>query len=409
MTGRRPRETVPIFWPYFARGAAWVGLALLLTGILHILEWGRSYERANLDTIATLVSLGKPSERVSVVLIGEDDYKELFKSKSPLNSDVIEDLIVSISQAGAVVVGVDILTEEWSPEVIARIQENAKIPIVWLRDVVIEDGSVIEERKRGDDKTPWKCRGPSVFHKPSGVVREYDARVGFADGSSALSFTRLIETIHKETIHKQKSTRACQISIEKNGSSERRLVPFPSAPPPHRFKASDVLAGLGNSDWQRNRLMGGQIVLLGGAFEASRDYHATPFEDRAYGVNIQAGIIAADLAHQEIDSAVWWIFLLMDAALGLALVAAGWRFGFRWLLAITAGAVIVVFVGSLLLYQQFHIYLSFVPVLIGVGMHFLVEHLREHWKLRQHAVPLKESHRSPAPRSGSARRRGRRA
>src|SRR5260370_14332120 len=190
MTGRRLRETVPTFGWYFARGAAWVGLALLLTVILHETQMVRSFERANLDSIATFLRLGEPSDKVAVVLIGEDDYQTLFGGKSPLDSKIIKNLILSIGEAGAAVVGVDVLTEEWPPHVIAKIQEEATIPIVWLRDVVINEGSVKEERKRKDEQIPWKCRGPSVFHKPSGVVREYDARVGFADGYSALSFTR---------------------------------------------------------------------------------------------------------------------------------------------------------------------------------------------------------------------------
>jgi CHASE2 domain len=402
MTGRRPRETGLTFGWYFARGAAWVGLALLLTFVLHGTQLVQRYERANLDSIATLVRLGEPSDRVAVVMITEKDYKTPFGSQSPLKSDVIKNLIVSIRQAGAAVVGVDVLTEEWPYEDITAIEKEAQIPIVWLGDVVIDGGSVKKERERNDKQKPWTCRGPSVLHKPSGVVREYDARVGFADGGSALSFTRLIEIVYQDH-----STQACKDPPP--GLPERQLVPFPRGRfQPHRFLASVVLAGLNDSDWQRNRLMDGQIVLLGGTFEASRDYHATPFEDRAYGVNIQAGIIAADLAHQQLAPTAWWVFLVADVALGLSLVTAGWFFGLPSILAITAGTIVLVFGGSLLLYQHFQIYLSFVPVLAGVSMHFLVEHLREHWKLRQQAVQLAENRRSPARRSAGIRRRGRR-
>jgi hypothetical protein len=403
MTGRPRHKTGLTFGRYFLNGTIWVSVALLLTFLLHESQWVQSFERTNLDSIATLVKLGEPSDRVAVVMITDDDYKVLFDRQSPLKSGVIKQLIVSIRQAGAAVVGVDVLTEEWPREAIAEIEREAQIPIVWLRDVVVENGSVQKEREREDKKNPWTCKGPSVLHKPSGVVREYDARVGFAGGGSALSFTRLIETVYHDH-----STRACQDPPP--GLPERQLVPFLRGPrQPHRFMASDVFAGFGNSDWQRNRLMDGQIVLLGGAFEASRDYHATPFEDRAYGVNIQASIIAADLAHQQIASTAWWIFLAFDAALGLALVAAGWYFGFLSFLAITAGAVLLVFGGSLLLYQYFQIYLSFVPVLVGVSMHFLVEHLREHWKLRLQIVPSDGQHGSPARPSGGVRRRRRRA
>jgi CHASE2 domain len=402
MTGRRPRKTRPTFGWYFLRGAAWVGVALSLTLLLHGTQLVQGYERANLDSIATLVRLGEPSDRVAVVMITEGDYKTLFGGQSPLKSDVIKKLIVSIRQAGAAVVGVDVLTEEWPYEDIAAIEKEAGIPIVWLGDVVIDGGSVKQQREREDKRKPWKCRGPSVLHKPSGVVREYDPRVGFADGGSALSFTRLIETVYQDhSIH------ACDDPPP--GLPERQLVPFPRGRhQPHRFPASVVLDGFDDTDWQRNRLMDGQIVLLGGAFEASRDYHATPFEGRAYGVDIQAGVIAADLAHQQIDPTAWWVFLVFDVALGLSLVAAGWFFGFPSILAITAGAVVLVFGGSLLLYQHFQIYLSFVPVLAGVSMHFLVEHLREHWKLRQQAVTLAENRRSPARQSVGVRRRGRR-
>jgi len=330
--------------------------------------------------------------------------KTLFGGQSPLKAEVVKKLIVSIREAGAAVVGVDVLTEEWPPETITEIENEAQIPIVWLADVVIERGVVQKERQgtHKENRRPWKCRGPSVFHKPSGVVREYDARVGFKEGDPVLSFTRLIETVYHDHV-----TDAC--TKPPPGPPERRLVPFPQGQlQPHRFNASVVFHAFGNSDWQSKRLMNGQIVLLGGAFEASRDYHATPFQDRAYGVDIQAGIIAADLAHLQIEPTAWWVFLLMDAALGLALVTAGWFLGFPWLLAITAGAVVLVFGGSLLLYQHFQVYLSFVPVLAGVCMHFLVEHLREHWKLPPQTVPLGANHGSPARRPAGVIRRGRR-
>jgi CHASE2 domain-containing sensor protein len=384
---------------YFLRGAGWVAAALALTFAFHGTLLVRSFERTNLDSLAALFRLGNWSDRVAVVAITESDYATLFGRRSPLDPAIVADLLLGIQQAGAAVIGVDLFTDEWPPGAAKEIEDKVQIPIVWVRDVVVDKDGVVQQEKTGPPEL-GRCEGPSVLHELSGVVREYDSQVLLqAENRSVPSFTRVIETVYEDH-----SKRSCGLGSAKGAAApERELVPFPRAPAPlRRIPASAVLAGMTDPGWKGNALMDGRIVLLGGTFEESRDYHATPFERRAYGVVIQAGIVAADLVHEQIKRAEWWVFLLIDAALGLILVAAGWFVSRLWILALTGGAVLLAIAASVLLLERFLFYLSFVPVFVGVAMHFLMEHLRDYWKL------VAESGRAegPGPISGARRRAG---
>jgi CHASE2 domain len=380
----------PPFGRYFRDGAAWVVAAVCLTAVLHLTHTVRTYERANLDSVATLFRLGDWSDRVAVVAITEDDYAKHFGRKSPLDPALVAKLILGIQQAGAAVVGVDILTDDWPPGARKAVEKQVQIPIVWYRGVVLENGVI--RRETAGSARGGLCGGPGVLRELSGVVREYEPQVllhadNSADDSSVPSFTRVLERVYFDH-----STRFCGGGGEKKAAAaERDLVPFPRAGPPlRRIPATAILVGMDDPNWAEKgkTLLDGRVVLLGGEFKDSRDYYATPFEPQAYGVDIQAGIVAADILHEQIKEPALWVFLAIDLTLGLGLVAAGWYVGGLWLLAVAAGAVVLTVVGSVFLLERFMVYASFIPVLVGVAIHFLMEHVREHRKLvgeRRHA------------------------
>jgi CHASE2 domain-containing sensor protein len=225
------------------------------------------------------------------------------------------------------------------------------------------------------------------------VTREYERRVRLvAEGNRTVpSFTEVIESV--DETHSQQP---CRVDPRASDGPEREVLPFPGrVAPPRRFLASAVLAGLNQPAWRKEALMNGKIVLLGGAYEASRDYYATPFKERVYGVDIQASILAADVAHEQIKILAWSAFFSIDAALGFFLILAGWFVSRHWLLAVTGGTVIFVLAGSIFLFQAFQVYLSFVPMLISVGMHH---------SLHKHSAAAARPATSP-----SRARRGRRA
>jgi hypothetical protein len=387
MIGRPGANTSTDFAWYLFRGAVFVGLALAVTFVLHQTFFVRSFERANLDAFAVLLGRADRSDRVAVVVITDRDYADIFGRRSPLDRKKVEDLVRAIDQASAAVIGVDILTEEWPLDAAAKLEEKVVSPIVWVRDLVIDNGQA--QRERPGRRKDWNCRGPGLIHEVAGVARDYERRVRLnADDLVVPSFTEVIESVHDADYSRQ----PCR-DAPRAGAGQRDVVPFAGRlPPPRRFPASAVLAGLDQPAWKKAALLGRKIVLLGGAFDASRDYYATPFEERAYGVDILARIIAADLAHQQIKMAAWWAFISIDAALGFILVLAGWFLSPLWLFAAAGGAVVLVLGGSMFLFQEFLVYLSFIPVLLGVGMHFVFEHFR---------------HTSPVT-SASPARRGRR-
>ena len=172
MTARR-RTRRRWSWRRFAEGALFVLIALAFTVALHHTHFVRGFERANLSILSLIAGLAGASRDVDVVTITDDDYRNLFSSESPLREDLVRELIRGIADAGAAVIGVDIVTDDWKES--CRHNKEIGIPIVWFRDIKVSGGDAIQE-------TPWKeptvggseeelCQGPAALHVIDGVRR----------------------------------------------------------------------------------------------------------------------------------------------------------------------------------------------------------------------------------------------
>src|SRR5260221_730124 len=90
----------------------------------------------------TFVATAAPeSGDVVIVNISDDDYRQTFKSRSPLNPRPLQELIDSVLKQSPGVVGIDIPTGDADDAPLLRHYERTTTPIVWVRDAFALDAS----------------------------------------------------------------------------------------------------------------------------------------------------------------------------------------------------------------------------------------------------------------------------
>jgi CHASE2 domain-containing sensor protein len=349
-------------------GILLIAIAVALTALGHHTSAVRSLERANLDMLYTYQGASS-SPGIDIVTITDDDYAQLFDRRSPLDPALVVQIINGIAAAGAKVIGVDILTDSWSPEVLRSLDPG--VPIVWIRDT-------IDSTKAGARLGPilggtgqGVLQGPEPIHQILGVAREFEPVLRIAGDGLVPSFTQVI------TAKAADPNGPCCVVRD----DDARTEPIPYIGPTsifRRFTAGTVLTAMQQPEWRQGQVMKDHIVLLGGTFDP-KDSFDTPEEHRMYGVAVLANIIGG----QKFDEAHWATFLALDFAVGVVLLIVGYYIGGIWRLGMIMAVVIAVSLGSLFLFQYFRMYLSFMPVLVGIAIHFLLEQLHHQRELRR--------------------------
>jgi CHASE2 domain-containing sensor protein len=345
----------PPFLRYFGSGAIVVLAAALLTHTMENSWIFRHMENTNLDTwflAKTIV----PSHDVFVVLITDDDYRDLFQSTSPLRPDVVKQIVGAIAASGPKVLGVDLDTSEWDPAATASLPTN--VPIVWAREAS-DDGSTLQKVLGGDGA--GICFGlPAFVPDEDGVIRRYPAEGAFAQQVASGC--------------REPSAKAAPPSGE-----EGKLINFRGDSRAFDHLSSSALLMLSKTpDWLTANPLKNKIVLLGGSFRAARDKFYTAV-GRLDGVDILAHTVQSELPGGAVRSPSGTFFFVLDVALGLALVAGTWMLPRVWALpTVFIGLPAVAFLASWGAFQSLGYFASFVPVLGGVLIHELIEHAREH-------------------------------
>jgi len=363
----------------FRHGAILVVLAVVLTAAFHNTFLVRDLERVNLDSFYSL-SGEQSSPDIEIVAITEDDYPNFTGAHGALDREKVMDVIRGISEAGAAIVAIDILTPDWPTDTEQQI--GTSTPLVWVRGIhdAGPHGATLDPVLGGDGR--GICQGPAALREIGGMAREYTKHVAVTGDGVVPSFTRVVERIHE-------SPGSAALCTEDSEANEFEPIGYMGKAGTFRHvSAGTVLAARKTPDWASRKLMAGKIVLLGGTFAASRDDYKTPVQDRMYGVEVLANIIASDVSHKWIDEAGWWLFLVVDALVGLALVTIGlWVQDLRALFVMLL-AVLVIALGSVFLFQYFRFYLSFMPVVAGVTIHFLLEQWQRCGHMRSENIRL---------------------
>ena len=91
--------------------------------------------------------------------------------------------------------------------------------------------------------------------------------------------------------------------------------------------------------------------------------------------------IVENILHGPTGEVAWFIGPIVDLAIGVVLVYFLYRFRLAAALAASAGFIAFVLLATYLAFGRFGVWLDFVPILVGVALHELQEHVPEYLRL----------------------------
>jgi CHASE2 domain-containing sensor protein len=378
---------------HFGTGFAIVILAALLSHTVRNTSFITRMEMLNLDSWVAF-QLPPESSEIVIVAITDQEYqqKENFNSTSPLSARRVTDVICAIAKSGPKLIGVDVDTSGWSAIDRENVYQscpvrklNARgpgVPIVWAIGGY-EDEDKNQNRVVHLDSiqgiAPDDCFAVVAdIEDVDGVVRSYDSAV-LSDNQMWPSFGPVIADTQKG------DEPACQVRrVGPDRKITRARINFRGGKKAfYHLNISTVLMAADTEAWQSSNPLKHNIVLFGGSYRAARDSYMTP-AGQLDGVDVLSHAVLSELPGGQIRDVPPSLFLTFDILMGFGIVTLTYFNKNPWLLLLVLLAIPVLsFAASLVLYNSFSYFASFVPVLVGVFFHELLAHLVEHHRLKR--------------------------
>jgi CHASE2 domain-containing sensor protein len=337
------------------------------------------YDESDADHYARTIWVPKEfSDHVVIVNVSEDDYRDLFDSRSPLDSVELIHLVQTLQSSRPRVIGVDFLTGDWHsrfPGAFARTSP----PVVWARD--------------GRPDAPSET-APELLPQLS----EWNGVVGYSTPPAGLCFAPPVNQPDSDGAIRRYST---AITVRKPGSTATAIFPTMAhvlaasyfdrpfdcrggadaavkrirfTGENHHFRvlaASDVLRDADNGR-KLEKYLANRIVLLGGTF-AGRDMFASG------GQYLSGALILANAVESEISGPIHelpvWASLLV--ALGVSLLLY-WRVSrLRSPLDVLAAFALLIafsFIAGWFCYRYLAVFLPIASTLFSLPIGIIVEH-----------------------------------
>ena len=354
---------------------------------------------------------------ISVIEIDDAAYDACFDSVSPMYANRVAGLVRGAALANPSVIGIDILTGARIRA--AAYQTAAGHELGSLRSKLVWVAGMEKSKFEDTSFIPWLFGAEDELTvQPSGVLGfepdELDSRreilwsvpVFPPDEDSGLRrFPRQVrisaggEGAEPQTrpswarlVAKEycRSDPRCQ-----DDSADEVLLSY-STDPPQEFAMLDLFDCDGNpktSEGPWKKFQTGKIVLIGGTFQESGDFHRTPLRRRTAGVLVNAYAIQAEIGHLGIHEA-WRPFAVgFDILIGLAIVSLEPlrnkvfkrkpRYEFHWILGGSAVLIALAFATTLLLFRRGYL-MSFLGVALGVLLH----QIWEMWNFKASEEPV---------------------
>jgi CHASE2 domain-containing sensor protein len=415
----------------------------LLTGVEGWLE----------DRYLIFAGSGQPPVSSSVVVLDIDDdaYRDCFDGRSPMNASSLESLLRQIDQLGAAVIGVDILTDPHpgdpkDPNYLEAKQNQAvyrgmakfKTKIVWIAGVdngrfhaevpnvfgwfigepdemTIKPTDVLgfDPGELEDKKIAW---GPAVYTAEGDrKLRRFPREVRIsADPTSDMgvfqnSWARLIGDsfctgrVPSCTSIDDRSEVFLPIGAEPVLLSVHYFFSCTPHSGPRKFsiqKGKEDLLKLQTS---------GRIVLLGGTFASSGDFHETP-AGRDAGIVINARAVEAEISGSGLEEVKPYKSFGLDLATGLVMLLGFFVleeiFRQNRVLVTISGSLAAVALLWVAVYVSIgkHYVFSFATLILGVLIHQLIDL----WKKQAAPAHHTPEHHAPTHKPPRPRRRARR-
>jgi CHASE2 domain-containing sensor protein len=410
------------FGHHYLHALVWI---VVLTVLVHFMEVSRAlkgFEMAGLDTFLRL-NRRQMSTRVVLVEITDEDYKDphLFDGRSPLNNEQLLKLVSSIQSYHPAVIGMDFDTtsEDWCA---ADASSLAKVlpqlgsvrsaplpPVVWA-----EIPNNVEERLKlspvlGGILQDQDFVGVPRFPVDSdGLVRRYESEFRVTGSMEACPKQSSMLHTHAPEIPAGPDTKSSNEKHDRDSmvsfaravlhhacvdpvincsslrSDLRHPVIFNFYGDRYRFPiiqshefigpSADALAAEQSIHDHRADLLKDKIVLIGGNFTAARDIYMTPLGEMA-GVELIALAIESDFGGG-IRETQKWLEKCADLVVGSLIVLVYFYYRRRPRFALLLSLVGVPFVAtafSLLLFRTAAYWFNFMPIIIGMVLHQMLE------------------------------------
>jgi CHASE2 domain-containing sensor protein len=407
-------------WPKFGRHYLQaVGWIVFLIVVVHFMEASgvlKGFETEGLDTFLRLHSR-KMSEHVVVVEITDQDYEnsDLFQAKSPLKSELLAELVSNIQEYDPAVIAMDFDTrsKDWcqlSPDLLAEIlpeksnppERSPQLPVIWA-----EIPANVEEPLRLNPVLGGMLRDSSYVGIPrfpvdsDGLVRRYEEEFSVAgslgdcssqptqstdipEGEQHLAATTTHDIFPSFT--KAILDRACERGVGCASLRQERHEPvifnfygdryrFPIIQS-HEFIGPAAKSSLEKDELkaERTALFHNKIVLIGGNFSAARDIYMTPLGPMA-GVELIALAIESDFSGG-IRETQKWLEKLADFVVGSLIVFLYFYYRRRPRVAFLTSLFSIPLLAALfswLLFQSAAYWFNFMPIIIGMVLHQMLE------------------------------------
>lgn len=402
------------FGRHYLKAVGWI---VFLIVVVHFMEASgvlKGFETAGLDTFLRLHSR-KMSERVVVVEVTDQDYENslLFQGKSPLKSELLAELVSNIRKYDPAVIAMDFDTrsKDWcqlNNDLLAKILPEKKdqhdpapnSPVIWA-----EIPSNIEEPLSLTPVLGGMLRDPSYVGVPrfpvdsDGLVRRYEEEFSVTGslGDCSSQPARSTDIPEGEQRLAATSTRdifpsfakaildhACERGVGCSSPRQERHEPvifnfygdryrFPIIQS-HEFIGPAAKSESNDLKAQRTALFHNKIVLIGGNFSAARDVYITPLGPMA-GVELIALAIESDFSGG-IRETQKWLEKLADFVVGSLIVFLYFYYRRRPRVAFLASLFGIPFVAgffSWLLFQSAAYWFNFMPIIIGMVLHQMLE------------------------------------
>lgn len=421
-------------WKCLLGAVPWIAVASIVTFYMHHWGWLRGFENTALDSLLRFWTV-KP-EHVVVVNISDSDYKTIFSSTSPLSPQKIQEVIEAVATAKPEVIVVDVDT---APDVFQSVKPrlDGTTKVIWAVDAEVQEGSGEHSGGHGaaPDFRPYKVLGRSVNLDDKsvgisvfpldadGIIRRYRRRFSVVGEEQTESVsasheggaTTPTQGGHEGDARTQQQSEASNPHEHHNAEMSSiswaavQAYAKPGALCPdveHHDEAifsfaggekyiptvsvGDLLKMKDGAGW--TAIAQGKVVILGGAFRSARDHYVTP-AGPTYGVNLVAQAIEADLQCLAIHPVDHTIMTTIEVIVGIIFAFLNCRFparlgmGLGFLLMTTiAGSL------SFLTFRTLSWWADFIPVLVAVQIHSIVDHVKEDAEMKKELEHCKTHH-----------------
>ena len=330
----------------------------------------RKFESPSYDLYARLSATSNLSD-IAIVCITDNDYRQIFNGRSPLDPQKLKKVIDAIARGNPRAIAVDIDTS--SPEFQKLVPSRAWPAIIWARNAVFSnrEGKHHLFNVLGGQTPPYS--GVISFKvDPDKTLRSYTNYVNTPAG--------LFPTFSRAVV----SALISENTMKAANSYEELLIRFSggtNVPTRYKLPVSMVLGLSDGEGWNKEGPLKNRIVLLGGDYNAS-DEHLTPL-GWMLGVEVLANIVETEMSGGGIRPPNKYLLVVLSAIIAIILLVLFNVLRLLHALLITTIAMPILSLGcSYLLSGSFFHWVYFTLIILFVLAHLLANKVHDHIKRR---------------------------